>query len=275
MDILLPTTKEVLSIFPQMTWKESIITILKPVCCVILYFTFFHYALYPLALFSVVYLSFITYGSSSHELVHSNTKFSETTSRNILSIIELIMLRSGTVYKHVHLNHHKKFPDFNNDPEGQASYFSLFRTLLEGPILHFKLIKWALKNNKEVKRIYIEIFLIFTFILIGISLINEFPQLLIFQALVYLGSWIIPLITSYLVHLPHEKLPIYQTRVYRGIFFRILAQDHLYHLEHHLYPKVPYQRWPKLASFLNPYLMKTKIIPKRLGINDNDVFDIN
>ena len=90
-----------------------------------------------------------------------------------------------------------------------------------------------------------------------------------------MGSWIIPLITSYLVHLPEGKSPIYQTRLYRGLIFRILAFDHLYHLEHHLYPKIPHQRWPQLAEYLNPYFEKAGIRPRRLGLDKNDLFKLN
>src|SRR3954470_13588609 len=78
--------------------------------CPVLFFTaYFVFAAlgYPvLALLAVVVLSFITYGSVSHDLVHANLGVSPTLNRRLLSILELVMLRSGTVYRIVHLNHH-------------------------------------------------------------------------------------------------------------------------------------------------------------------------
>jgi hypothetical protein len=42
------------------------------------------------------------------------------------------MLRSGTVYRIVHLNHHAKYPDAADDPEGAAARLGLARTLWGG-----------------------------------------------------------------------------------------------------------------------------------------------
>ena len=81
-------------------------------------------------------------------------------------------------------------------------------------------------------------------------------------ALVYAGSWIIPLVTSYLVHAPEETDVLRQTRLFRGAFYSLIALDHLYHLEHHLYPQVPHQNWKRLAP-LDPYFEKAGLEPRR------------
>ena len=39
---------------------------------------------------------------------------------------------------------------------------------------------------------------------------------IVYCALVYAGSWIIPLVTSYLVHAPEENHVLRQTRLFRG-----------------------------------------------------------
>lgn len=93
--------------------------------------------------------------------------------------------------------------------------------------------------------------------------------MLVYQLLVLMGAWIIPLITSYLVHLSHGKSPIEQTRLYRGFFFRFIALDQLYHLEHHLYPMVPHARWSELAALLNPYFEVEGIQVSRYPGNEN------
>jgi len=43
------------------------------------------------------------------------------------------------------------------------------------------------------------------------------PVLLVYVAMMKMGSWIIPLVTSYLPHDPHGADEISQTRAFRGI----------------------------------------------------------
>ena len=77
-----------------------------------------------------------------------------------------------------------------------------------------------------------------------------------------MGSWVIPLITSYLPHDPTGEGELFQTRAFRGAVASVLALEHLYHLEHHLYPGVPHHHWPTLAKRLDPYLQSAGIRPR-------------
>jgi beta-carotene hydroxylase len=86
---------------------------------------------------------------------------------------------------------------------------------------------------------------------------------MIYIGLMIAGSWMIPLITSYLVHDPNGEDVLHQTRLFRGWFYSLIAFDHLYHLEHHLYPMVPHKNWVKLSKRLDPYFEKMKIKPLR------------
>ena len=90
------------------------------------------------------------------------------------------------------------------------------------------------------------------------------PIFLIYAALMILGSWPIPLLTSYVPHDPNGRDELSQTRAFRGAVASVLALEHLYHLEHHLYPSVPHQNWPKLARRLDPYLEKAGVKPVKL-----------
>src|SRR5215212_5018021 len=67
-----------------------------------------------------VMLSFLTYGSISHDLVHRNLALPKWLNEVLLTSIELIALRSGHAYRVVHLNHHAHFPAAG-DLEGAAS----------------------------------------------------------------------------------------------------------------------------------------------------------
>ncbi len=273
----LPTFGEITSgLCPLSTWDRfSVIFI--PLATIAAYFLFAMNGLYLGAFLALVYLSFNTYGSCCHDLVHCNFGWSRRTCSIWLSIIEILLMRSGTTYRVTHLNHHKFYPDFEKDPEGRASYFSFVRTLFEGPVFHPKLILWTLKNGSlsNKKNVILELIAIGAFLILGIVSFSAFPSLLIYQVFVIMGSWVIPLITSYLVHNPAGELSIHQTRLYRGFFFRLIAMDHLYHLEHHLYPQVPHCRWKELAQNLNPYFEEYGLRTIRLGNKNSEDLRIN
>ena len=263
-------------ITPLRLW-ESWMTVLLPLGVMGLYGVLVQLGLYAPAFGCIFYLSFVTYGSCSHDLVHANCGLSRKVSHFWLSVIELLMMRSGTVYRVVHLNHHRLFPDYERDPEGRASYYSLPRTLLEGPLLQPRLCVWALRNTtgRRRRRVIIELFLLAAFAAVGVALWPVWPALLVYQILVIMGSWTIPLITSYLVHLPHGESPIQQTRLFRGVVFRVIALDHLYHLEHHLYPQVSHYRWRELAEILNPHFAQAKIAVVSVPATRTDPYAIS
>ena len=263
----LPYAIEVKNLLNPLSHWEKISIVAIPLLTIVTYFILASKQLWVLAFLSLCYLSFASYGSCCHDLVHANFGFSRTTCNRWLSLIEFFLMRSGTTYRLTHLIHHQHYPDFDKDPEGRASYYSLFRAFLEGPIFHPKLVWWSLKHANQSDRtaVLLEVFCVALFWFLGISLIKIFPQLIIYQILVMMGSWVIPFITSYLVHNPHETLEINQTKLFRGWFFRIIALDHLYHLEHHLYPQVPHCRWKELAKILNPYFENASLKAKRFG----------
>jgi beta-carotene hydroxylase len=218
------------------------------------------------AVLAVVVLSFLTYGSVSHDLVHANLGLPPALNRGLLSVLELLMLRSGTVYRTVHLNHHAKYPDPADDPEGAAARLGLARTLWEGVAFQFKLGAWAWRRAPTVdrRRMMTEWCGIGAILAASVALLPITRIPLAYCALAYAGSWIIPLVTSYLVHAPDEDHVLRQTRLYRGAFYSLVALDHLYHLEHHLYPQVPHQNWKRLARRLDPHFEKAGLKPHRV-----------
>jgi beta-carotene hydroxylase len=263
----LPAFGEISSLLSPLSSWERLSVVVIPLATILAYFLLAINGLYLGAFLALMYLSFNTYGSCCHDLVHCNFGWSRKTCSRWLSFIELLLMRSGTTYRVTHLNHHQWYPDFYKDPEGRASYYTLFRTLLEGLIFHSKLILWTLKNGSRENKnhVALEVAGIALFLGLGIATFHTYPYLLIYQILVVMGSWVIPLITSYLVHLPEGEGPIHQTRLYRGKFFRVIAMDHLYHLEHHLYPQIPHCRWKELALILNPHFQTLGLTTLRLG----------
>lgn len=239
------------------------LTILLPFLFFGLYFFLALNSYWIAAIVCTIALSFTTYGSTSHDLVHGNLSILKSLNEILLSFIELICFRSGHAYKVAHLYHHKRYPN-DDDIEGAASRMTFFRSLLEGIIFQFKIYKWSLKQDvsKSIKRWIIAEGILVT-VLAGwcVYSLTDTPVYFTYLCLMIMGSWIIPLVTSYAVHTPEGKDELHQTRLFRGWFFQIIAFEHLYHLEHHLYPMVPHKNWKKLADRLDFYFQRKKIKP--------------
>jgi beta-carotene hydroxylase len=65
-------------------------------------------------------VTFFTYGSISHDLVHGSLRLPRTLNDVLLCGVELITLRSGHAYRVTHLHHHARFPA-GDDLEGAAA----------------------------------------------------------------------------------------------------------------------------------------------------------
>lgn len=206
-----------------------------------------------LAVLALVALSFVTYGSISHDLVHRNLRLPRTVNDLFLCVIELLALRSGHAYQAAHLHHHARFPDAD-DIEAAACRRSFFFALAEGVWFQPRVWIWAIRSAKHA-RAWIWGEGIACLGLIG-SATALLPVTIIpfaYVALMVVGAWVIPLVTSYVPHDPQGDSELTRTRLFRGTILSLLALEHLYHLEHHLYPAVPHHNWPKLARRLDPH----------------------
>lgn len=241
-----------------LTRFQLLSTLLAPFIFLVLYFCFAFKEQWAFAVLSTMGLSFVTYGSTSHDLVHGNLKISKRLNDFLLVFIELTCFRSGHAYKLSHLHHHRRYPN-EDDVEGAASRMTFIRTIFEGVVFQIKIYFWALSKYRRHK--YFKIVLmegIIILLLIGFCTYTPHYTYVFFNymCLMIAGSWVIPLITSYAVHTPEGRNKLTQTRLFRGTFFSVIAFNHLYHLEHHLYPIVPHKNWPKLANRLDDYFKK-------------------
>jgi beta-carotene hydroxylase len=232
------------------------------------YFAFALAGWWPLAVACVVALSFVTYGSVSHDLVHRALRLPARWNDFFLTAIELLMLRSGRAYRLAHRNHHAKYPDAHDDPEAAAAHGGLFAALTGGPLFFLRLWVWAVRRHPAHRaRLLLEGgaigCLVVAAVLAAACGWSVVP--LAYAGLAYLGTWVVPLATAYIPHTPDGDGPLSQTRRFRGWLARLVALDHLYHLEHHLYPRVPHHRWLELARRLDPLLDRAGVPVVRLG----------
>jgi beta-carotene hydroxylase len=249
-------------------WRVAL-SLSAPFALTAAYFGFALLGWWPVAVGCVIALSFVTYGSISHDLVHSTLRLPRRWNDFFLTAIELLLLRSGRAYRLAHLNHHLRYPDARDDPEAAAAHGGLFGALLSGPLFFLRLWWWAVNRYPAHRmRLVFEGTAIagLAAAAVGAAVCGVSVVPLVFVGLAYLGTWIVPLATAYIPHTPDGDTPLSQTRRFRGALARVLALDHLYHLEHHLHPAVPHYRWPELARRLDPHLDRAKVAVVRLGL---------
>jgi beta-carotene hydroxylase len=258
-----PSLPELGNDLVRITLPQRLCSLASPFLWCAAYFLFAMFDQWLLAILCLIALSFVTYGSVSHDLVHRNLGLSRRWNDRFLCVIELLMLRSGHAYQAAHLHHHARFPH-DDDIEAARASRSLTGAILEGFVGQFRIWFWAVRNPKASRH-----WVIAEGILVMVVVCLSFPSLLftpiiaIYTGTLIVGSWIIPFVTSYLPHNPNEKSCLLQTRVFRGVIASVLALEHLYHLEHHLYPAVPHHHWPLLAKRLDPYLARAGVNPIR------------
>jgi beta-carotene hydroxylase len=220
---------------------------------------------WPAAVLAVAGYTFFSYGSTSHDLVHGNLGLPRWLDRTLLSLVELLGMRSGHAYRVVHLYHHRRFPNAD-DIEGSAAHRSWYEALLAGPLQQSRNWWWALRHGRQDRGwILLEGIACGSLLVLAIMAWPITMAPLVYVALVVLGSWTFPFITSYLPHDPEGADELSRTRRFRGKVAGTLFWQHLYHLEHHLYPGVPHQHWRTLAKRLDPYLDRAGAKPIYFG----------
>lgn len=243
-------------------WRRAV-SVTTPFLLTIAFFVFAAHHLWIGSTICTMLLTFLTYGSISHDLVHGTLRLPRGLNETLLCAIELVSFRSGHAYRVVHLNHHARFPAAD-DLEGAAAGMTWWCALLDGVTLQPRLWLFAFRRARDRAWIIGEGVGIIVLLIVSIGAIPRTIAPVIYAALMILGSWLFPFITSFIPHDPKGATELTRTRLFRGRVLSIVALEHLYHLEHHLYPQVPHHNWPELARRLNPYFTRAGLRPLRL-----------
>lgn len=242
--------------------SSVVVSLLTPVLAAALYFYLAFHQQWFLAFLCVAYLSFCTYASTSHDLVHGAFRLPVRLNNFLLSAMELLCLRSGHAYRLSHLHHHKVFPAAD-DVEAQIACGSLVRLVCLSPFHQFRIWRWSLKNGRRSDRVWLiaEATISTLYIVFSLLSLRYTAVFFVYTVLVIGGSWVYPFATVYFPHDPKGTSVFFQTRLFRHRLFDLLSLGHLYHLEHHLYPSVPHQKWRQLARRLDPYFAEIGLKP--------------
>jgi beta-carotene hydroxylase len=260
----MPTLDELGRDLLQVSVARRAVSLILPFVLSICFFVFAAHVMWLAALACPVMLSFLTYGSVSHDLVHRTLRLPSWLNEALLMGIELLGFRSGHAYRTSHLHHHARFPA-DDDIEAQAGRLPWRRAILDGFTLQFRLYLWALrKPGSHRKWVIAEGILIVLLLVAAASFLPWTLAPAIYAVLMIAGSWVFPIATVLIPHNAHGGDELAQTRLFRGKVLSVLALEHLYHLEHHLFPQVPHQNWPELARRLDPYFEQYGIKPIKL-----------
>lgn len=241
---------------------QRFLSIFRPLACIFAYGVFASLGWWIPAILAVAGLMFITYVSTSHDLLHRTLGFSNPVNECLLSLIEALALRSGHAFRVTHLSHHRHFPD-DEDIEGRVAKMPLWRALVEGIGNQTRLFLWAWRHARSEEKRWMAGEAMLVFLIVGLSLgllsITKVPAL--YLVLIVLSSWLYPVATVWIPHRAEGRNVLFQTWAVRGRIFPELFLQHTYHLEHHLYPSVPSFNWRKLAQRLDPFLKEQGVTP--------------
>jgi beta-carotene hydroxylase len=239
----------------HVTTAERVLSIARPLVCFAGYFVFASLGWWVAAVVALAGLMFITYVSTSHDLLHRTLGFSRGVNDVLLSVIEALVLRSGHAFRLTHLHHHRRFPH-DDDVEGAVVRLPWWRALLTGMGHQTQLFRWAWSRASAAERKWMATEAAWVMACIVVSVLAARVTMipLVYVVLVVTSSWLYPFATVWVPHHSPGETAVTQTIAVRGRWVPELFLQHTYHLEHHLYPAVPSHRWPELARRLDPWL---------------------
>ena len=260
----MPPLRELGTDLVRLSGRQQLVALALPVVCASAYFGFAAAGWWIAAVAALIALSFITYPSTSHDLVHRSLGLSSRANEILLCLVELLAFRCGHAYRAAHLHHHARFPA-DDDIEGAAARMTWLGALADGLTMQHRVWWWAVRRGGK-ERVWIigEGVACLMLATGSIACATVTPIFLVYAVLMVAGSWLIPLATSFIPHDAAGTDELSQTRAYRGYVAAVIGLGHLYHLEHHLYPAVPHQNWRWLARRLDPHLAQAGVRPVRL-----------
>jgi beta-carotene hydroxylase len=215
----------------------------------------------------IVFLIFVAVVTVTHDVVHDGLGLGPCQTEWALFIFGAFLLESGHAYRTTHLQHHRVFPG-SPDPEGDPARMSFIWAVLHGPLFLPRLWCWAFRRQRG--RFGQRCWLVAEaawgagVVGTGLALWPMTPGVLVYAALVIVGSWVYPLLTVYLPHHAYGATPLTQTGTLRGWIIPALFLELTYHLEHHLYPAVPSHHLAKLSKRLGPFFREAGVRARRV-----------
>lgn len=187
-----------------------------------------------------------------HDSIHNAFGLSKKWTSFFLSASGLLILKSGHGLKVTHLRHHGQCLS-DQDPEGEPAKWTLRKVFVNGPYHIFTLRRSSLQMSPNTKGIQllettITVFLLFLFILLYV--LTGSVAGLVYWAVAFVLSSLMPLWASYIPHHLAPKNPARLIGVKLAKVWTPIISSFAYHHFHHTYPKIPTALLPVAAQDL-------------------------
>jgi fatty acid desaturase len=192
---------------------------------------------------------FLTALRQAHDSYHASIGVPRRWLDAVLLMLTLGMLCSTHAIRHTHLVHHRD-PLGNGDEEGGWARQPAWRALLLGPLFSLRTHAQALRTGCARTRrwVWAELLLIASVWLAAIAVEQAWLR---YHVVAMMGSnALIGFFAVWSVHHGCDAKGVF-ARTERRTWVNWLTVNLLYHVEHHLYPAVPANHLPVLASRLD------------------------
>lgn len=194
---------------------------------------------------------FLTVAAPMHDLMHRNLGLAPRANSIGLAVLGMLLLDTGHSLQTTHLEHHRRYP-VELDPEAWLEHKPWWRSLTVGPFYRHHLACWAWRHRPTI-RPWIALEAAWSFGIGGAALMlgSRTPILGVYVGLVVLGSWLFPVLSVHVAHIPGSTDPLRQARTTRAPMLSRLSLGFAHHLEHHMYPTVPSHKLAELVHRLD------------------------
>lgn len=223
----------------------------------------------------VLVMALCTYGAYTtlHEAVHGSVSGSHPKLRWVNEAVGycagLILGLPMTAHRHEHLAHHRNTNDPLADPDYEISEMgnSLWHTLRSSFLFtssqfrYYHRHRWAIAPAAQNRRFWLEIVASATLRFGLIAWLGWGPGITLLIAAPLLGVILTQYLFAYLVHLPHEAMGRYVDTAtfivpgWMGKWVTIAWGYQNYHSIHHLFPRVPFYRYPALFNQIEQIML--------------------
>ncbi len=216
----------------------------------------------------LIFMTLITYGSYSvlHDAVHGSISGAQTSCRWLNETLGYgagwIMGVPLTAHRHVHLAHHRNTNINHHDPDlsyaKAESFWSGLLSFWKGATAlqfsYYAKNRWDEKKGNQNFYFCLEVFAQIGLRLVIMWQVGWWLGLALFVISSFVAVTVLVYLFAYLVHRPHDVSGRYKdtsTILIRGWIGRLLTilwgyQN--YHSIHHLYPRVPFYRYPAVFN---------------------------
>src|SRR5262249_25154650 len=202
----------------------------------------------------MVFLVFVAVVTVTHDVVHGSLGLGPRATEWALFLFGALLLESGHAYRATHLQHHRVFPG-PDDPEGEPARMTFWTAVVYGPLFLPRLWWWSHRRmrGRRDQRVWLlaEACWACSVPIAGIFLYPWTVAVLAYAVLVWVGSWVYPLLTVHRPHRHYGDSPWTQTSSLRARLIPALFLELTYHLEHHLYPAVTSHHLRELSRRLD------------------------